>query len=532
MYGPNGLGGAVDVTTIRPGRGPLLDAILEVGGISEKRMAARATGRAGIVALAAYGGWQQRDAWALSRSFDPARHENGDQRDNSDASVAHAGLSVRVEPSTEHVVDADALYLDGSRGVPPSAYESVPRFWRFTTWRGVAASAGHRGAYGPVEVDELAYLRWFENVLDGYDDDTYRTQETPRSFHSTYRDLTAGGRLRLRAVLDPTAIGPTHLRLWAGAQHDRHVGDPGAGNPEETFSRTLVTFAPEAEAFFDARWSAMLACQLDTEIPGEGVADRQAAFGWGPLASVRWEPVDGLSFRATGARRTRFPTLKERFSQAFGFRKPNPDLGPEAAWHAGLDVSWRATDWLTIDVGGYDAEVSGLIERVALGGGVDQLQNVGRARLAGAEVRVALRPVRELRIDLGYAFLHARLLDAAADELPSRPGHKATAEVVATPLEWLDLSSTLRVTGPRPYRDPDTTVWGTLPTCVGWDARVAARPHPAVEAWVRATNLLDSDCSTEYGFPEPGRELWVGVRLSFERERSGEERWETPESSP
>lgn len=516
LYGPNGLGGAVEITTIRPGKGPAFDATLELGGTSELKMAARASGGSHPFAFAAFGGIQKRDAWILSSAFIPTETENGYLRENSDLEMAHVGLSARFELSLQHLFDFNVLYLDGYKGVPPSTVDDTPRYWRFTTWRGLAASTGHSGTYGPLEMDELVYLRWFNNVLDGYDDATYRTQLTARAMHSIYNDITAGGRVRLRSSLDETPLVPMEIRLWASAQYDLHIGDQGGQASVERYERTLLTIAPELELFLSSQWRAMAACQVDAEVFGSEVAP-----GVGPLFSVRFLPNEGLSLKLTAARRTRFPTLRERFSTAFGYRLQNPDLWPESAWHFGLELWWKAVDWLSIGLDGYDAEVDDLIERVSLGGGFEQMQNIGRARLAGAELEIEMNPFSELKVTIGYAFLYAR--DLSKDETLSRPAHKASFEVTATPLDWLEISSFLRITGPRPWRDGSRA--GMLPACAMLDAMARFRPHPFVFAWVRATNILDTNCFTEYGFPDPGRELWVGVELKLERE--GEGKWKT-----
>ncbi len=516
VFGPNGLGGSVNVVTRRPGEGPLADLLFESRDPQAYRLAGYHTLEQGPVAWQVYGGIDQSDSWPLSRSFTPTANEDGGDRNNSDASMVHAGAGLRVRAAPGHDVSLGALYLDGERGVPPSTVDFLPRYWRFTSWRMAGASLAHEGTEGPLGMDEMVWMRLYDNLLDAYDDATYATQDSPRAMHSQYRDQQVGGRVRLRYGVEAGHDTTVHLRLWTGAQHERHRHEPGPGMDPRTDSRTLITAAPEVEADVGEAWAFLGSFQVDVEVPGELPDGSLAArTGLGPLASVRWRPVHGLVLRVTGARRTRFPTLKERFSQALGYRKPNPTLGPEAAWHVGLDIAWRPTRWVTVSASAYDAEVSGLIERVSLGGGMDQLQNVGHARFLGIEAAVELGPVKGWETRLGYAFLHARRTDedVAHPGLAYRPAHKATAEVAYAPLRWLEVATMLRVVGPRDYEDPETRQWGRLGTSASWDARIALRPTAWMDLWVRATNLLDSNHQSEYGFPDPGREVWFGVRL-------------------
>jgi iron complex outermembrane receptor protein len=218
--------------------------------------------------------------------------------------------------------------------------------------------------------------------------------------------------------------------------------------------------------------------------------------------------------RATAARRTRFPSLKERFSSAFGLREPNPGLRPESAWHFGLDAAYRLAPWLRAEAAVYDAEVSALIDDVVLGGGKDQLQNIGTARLLGAEGFLTARAGRLLEVRAGYNWLHARRTDAGPnDQLAYRPEHRAILSAVVRPTDWLDLWGLLRVIGPQDYQDPVTLTWGRLGPYAVLDVRVEVRPIRRLALWVRATNLLDANYVTEIGYPDPGREIWFGLKI-------------------
>lgn len=50
-----------------------------------------------------------------------------------------------------------------------------------------------------------------------------------------------------------------------------------------------------------------------------------------------------------------------------------------------------------------------------------------------------------------------------------------------------------------------------------WDARFEAEVRPELRAWVQVTNLLDANFQTRYGYPEPGWQLWAGLRLELGR---------------
>ncbi len=518
LYGPNGLGGALNIVTRRPGSGPSFGVATEVGRAGSLLVSGVHAERLGRLGYSLFAGLRRRDATPLPESFAPLPRENGALRENSDRLLYHAGANLELSLGRGHTLTSSLVYVDGERGIPPGLYDPIVRYWRFTVWRNLGASLGHTARYlgGALEVDELFYLRLYDNLLDSYDDASYTSQRLPRAYHNWYHDQIWGGRVRLRANLARTPWGRTQLRLWAGVQHDRHDEEPASG----LITRSLLTIAPEAEAFLGERWSLMAAFQTDVEIPGAATANEPGSrVGLGPLLSLRFDPRESLSLRATVARRTRFPTLRDRYSSAVGSRLPNPALRPENAWHVALDASFQARRWLSLTASLFDAELSDFITLVTSSGG-SQLQNLSRVRLLGGELALELTPLRWLGLRAGYHLVHARRGEAfeGSDELEYRPTHKLALELRLRPLRRLELSTLLRVVSARAFKHPASGEWQELAPYAVWDAQLSVRPIRALELWVRARNLLDTSFESQYGFPEPGRELWVGLRVRYERD--------------
>jgi len=518
-YGPGGMGGAVNIVTRTAGKGPLAGLLAETGLGNALRLSAVHAMTLGPVGYTVFGGWRRRDAFPLSGAFAADPRENGVLRENSDRSFFHVGANVRARLPGGHVIRAGALLVDGEKGIPPGLLEPVVRYWRFTLWRAVGVTLGHAGSYlgGGLKVDELAFVRLFDNRIDSYDDASYTTQTSARAFSSLYRDRMAGGRARARLRLENAPWGPTDLRLWVGGQYDRHEKVP-AQDAAGPVTRGLLTLTPEAEAFLGGRRSVTAAFQVDLEVPGSTPSgDAASRLGLGPLISARFDPWDALTLQATVARRGRFPTLKERFTRVGGARVPNPDLAPESAWHVGLDATWRGPRGLVARVALHDAEVTDLINLTALGGGKEQLRNVPGVRLLGADIQVQAAPTPWLRLRVAYAFLHARRVQerAGSDLLPYRPAHQALLGVRLMPVSRVDLETVVRVVSQRPYQDPASARWGELAVRATWDARLSVRLPGRVVLHGQVCNILDTATQSVAGYPEPGREVWVGLRARY-----------------
>jgi iron complex outermembrane receptor protein len=519
LWGPNGLGGAVNVVTRRPGSGPLAEARFEGTIPGDVRLSGAHSFRVGPVAWTVFGGADRRDAWPLSRRFKSTPTQDSGLRVNSDSSRVHAGGKVRAEVSTGHDIEASLTFLDGSRGVPPSTIDPQPRFWRFDDWRAIMASVAHEGSWtGRLRIDEAVYIRRFTNTLNAFDDDSFLTRDGPDAFRSSYEDWIAGGRVRGRLAIDPTPWGPTVLRLWASAQHERHSQTSDTGPPQADVDRTILTVAPEVQADLPGRWRLVLGAQVDVEVPGEFPGGRaDTAVGWGPMLSIEVEPLETLVLKATAARRNRFPTLRERFATGGDLFVANPGLGPETTWHFGVEGAWEPVRGLVFQAAVYDAEVRGLIQRETVSTSGERLVNVGAARLLGAEASLGYRLDDRLDALIGYAWMHARRTDSGAPDnrLEYRPSHRASVSVAGRPARWIELSTRVDLTGPVDFRHPVTRAWGRLGTRVGWDARIEIRPAKGPAVWLRGENLLDANVQGRYGYPEPGRRIWLGLSVSM-----------------
>ncbi|NMB74058.1 MAG: TonB-dependent receptor [Myxococcales bacterium] len=515
LFGPTGLGGAINVVTRRPRARPSLQVTLEADGEGGTDLRGASSFRAGPVGVLLGAAWLRSPGFRLSSSFSPTFMEDGGLRSNSDREQASAFANLRLSLSPDQHFCLGGFFLSAEKGVPPSTLSSQARFWRFTEWRAGGVSAGYDARFDfGLKTDLVFFARWFDNLIDSYDDDRYQTQENPsRAFHSWYHDRMFGGRLRARYRIQSAPWGETVLRLWSGAQLDSHFEDWASGHFLD-IRRGLLTVSPEAETFLGRSVTLTVSVQAELELPGNMPQEKNGTtFEANPLFSLGYEPRPGLSLLATVARRSRFPTLKERFSSSLGMTQPNPDLGPENAWHFGLDASWEASRHLQIQAAVYDAEVTGLIGRTPIGNGLEQMQNLGRSRLLGAETGLSARPWRWLNVSAGYAFLFARRtdLDPPENRLADRPEHKLTIEFVVKPMPRLELSTLLQLAGPIPFQHPDTMRWGELGVCAQWNARIAYHLDRWSSLWLRASNILDANYQTKFGFPEPGLQVFLGV---------------------
>ncbi len=80
------------------------------------------------------------------------------------------------------------------------------------------------------------------------------------------------------------------------------------------------------------------------------------------------------------ARKTRFATIKDRYSYRMGQAIPNPDLGAEAAVNFDLSYSGKIADKLSLQASVFNSNINDIIQQVDnVQPGRFQLQNAGKA---------------------------------------------------------------------------------------------------------------------------------------------------------
>jgi iron complex outermembrane receptor protein len=523
-YGPTGMGGAILLRTRQPERSPRLELDWRgTLGASEHHVVTSLSGARGGVVLAGQMLW--RNYLPLPHAFGDTALEQGPRRNNSDRLSLALGASGQYRPHPAHALQLVALGSMGGYGVPPLTETPNPRYWRFTEYLLGLLGLVHRGRWSDrIRLSEAVYLAYYRNVLHSFDDERYLTRMTDRAFRSVYHDLSAGGRLWLQAKLPPVSWARAlRLHAWLEARYDQHSsredrhgstgGDPTVGT---TFLRGSVEGALRLRRGHAMRIQLELQAELPRQVDPE--SPRPAWFV-GPLLGYGWQGRL-LELHATVARRARFPTLRERFSAAFGRRTPNPALGPESAWIGQVGARlrlWRRRLAVTSTV--FMALVDDLIdERLPCTDDRPecqtlQQQNVGRAVQAGLELAVRLCAPFGLTVRAAYQYLFSRALEETDEAtLTGRAPHRAHLELVYVPWRYLELRTALRVQGSTPSRHPDTGLVKTLDPYAAWDARVTLGPWHGLSVYVSATNLLDTLYETEIALPDPGRLIWLGLR--------------------
>lgn len=524
LYGPNALGGAINVVSRRPqaAREGSLSTFAGSGGL--RGFDARLGALRGAWYAQAHFGLEERDTVALSTDFRPAGAEDGGDRANSFRRDRKASFKLGYAPSAadEHAIGASIQ--QGEKGNPPYAGADPrqrARFWRWPQWDKTSVYYVSTTRIGGGYVKPRLYVDTFENVLDAFDNATYTTQALGSSFRSIYDDYTWGASVEggLAPLARHTLKGALHFKRDVHREHN--VGQAVQTMRDETASLALEdTWQPRRElsvvggVSFERRRSQQAQNRSGTgfvDFPGNDNANAN------PQLGVFYTPAPGATWHATVARKTRFPTLKDRYSYRMGQALPNPGLRPERALHYEIGYTGPLAWGVRLRAAAFLGELSEAIVQVdnvaqtAAGAPLFQLRNFGRVENRGLELGLDQAPAKWLRWSASYTRLDRDNKTHPAIRLTDTPEHRVLATVELRPSAWLSLSPAYEYA-----TDRYSTSYGIV--AAGYavahlHARAELPEGFAVSAG--ATNLFDRNYALREGFPEAGREFVGRVEWRF-----------------
>lgn len=524
LYGPNALGGAINAVSRRP-QSPLEGTLSAFAGSGALRgFNARVGALRGAWYAQAYASYEQRDSFRVSDDFRPIATENGGDRENSFRRDEKASFKLGYTPNPTDEYAVGVSTQRGEKGNPPYAGADPrqrARFWRWPQWDKTSVYYVSTTQLAGGYVKPRLYYDTFENTLDAFDNATYRTQLLASSFRSIYDDYSWGASVEsgLAPLGRHTLKSALHLKRDVHREHN--VGQAVQTMRDETASLGLEhTWRPDDRlslvggVSFERRKNQHAQNRSGTGFVYFSANKNSSA---NPQLGVFYTPAPAATWHATIARKTRFPTLKDRYSYRLGQALPNPDLRPERALHYEVGYEGALAAGFRLRATAFLSQLNDAIiqvdnvARTAAGVALFQLQNFGRVENRGVELGLDQSPVKWLRWSASYTRLQRENNTALAIRLTDTPQHRvlATAEIKAG--AGLSFHPSLEYA-----TDRYSTSYGIVaPGYAVTNLHSRIRLPQGLTLSVGVTNLLDRNYALREGYPEAGREFTTRLDWKF-----------------
>lgn len=519
LYGPNALGGAINIVTGRPKTG--WSARVKGGTFTNGKYSGLASvgyGAEKYYVKAAYTVIDRND-FRLSGDYEPTSElEDGGDLENSYRKTAQLSLRVGFTPAEGHEYAFSYVKHDGEKGIPPYlGTNGSARYWQFPIYDKESFYFLSDSKFGQsLHLKTRLYYDKFDNTLESYDDNTYSTQTKGYAFTSIYDDYTLGAIGTLSCLMEKNTLS-FDVQYKYDDHKEHNVGDPVQQMTDQSLAVSLVDNYYLDRFSFHGGVSMNHEKGLSAEYLDENDELAEYPKNDNTVLNGEFNVLYGLTeaseIRGGLSYKTRFPTMKDRYSQSFGKSWANPELKAENALNYTLDYSGKfAGDQLSFDAGVYYSKLKDAILAVY---GVDpedariyQLQNTGEAEYYGFDVAMAYRIIESLVLDANYAFVEKNNLTQPGVKFTSVPKH-----AFRSALTWSFKDDSYLNLNVESYSDRYSTSDGikvngfTLLNVKG--ACGIYKKLVYIEAGMN--NILDKDYQVSEGYPLMGRNAFVSL---------------------
>ena len=519
VYGANTLGGAINLISRRPVRVFEGEVSAGFGSGQERKVAANVGTNQGLWYLQAGASHLQSEGFPLSSDFTPTPTEDGGKRNNAFRKDNKASLKLALTPNASDEYALSYYRQDGQKEQPPSTDPAAVRYWKWPYWDKESLYFVSRTALGAAETLKFRlYHDRFDNEVSSYTDDTYtRLRTSGRGSVSTgrsiYEDRSNGASIELESA----RFDAHTLRLVGHYKTDKHTELDANGRSSTQFEDALVSFAVEDNIQFAPAWLLSLGAARHELRPdrvfsignpyslpaNQSATDVQAGLFHDWSAAAR--------LYLTLARKSRLPTLKDRYSQRLGVYIENPTLRAEQSMN--YEVGYQGHPWAAgkAELAVFFSDITDKIQSVAnVSGTRSQMQNVGKVRASGIELGLSQALSTWLEVGGNYTFIDLDNRSDAALRLTDVPRHKLLAHALIRPAAGWEVVA---------FAEHDSARWASNTvrlsgfTTLSLKAAYMLRKDHALEAGV--SNLADRNYALADGFPSPGRSWFANAEYRF-----------------
>lgn len=567
LYGDGGLSGVIDLQTRGAFDGFKSGGQAEFGSDHFWQTNAYTGYGDGTNDFFAAVGVRARDAFPMSNDFNstiPAstnNYQNDDDRNNSDNRRSNVFTSYSRQLTEKLRVGVFLSHVEGHYGKPPSVldcaggsptcagsfgddpFAATTRYERVEQQRGTSVQLVTDYDFNTNWHGRLAL---FSNTLKentaSYDNDSYRDLVRRGAFDEDSRTQMRGFHAQLDGVITETG---TKVGLSINSRNELYdVDGISCDNASNASTQTCVKSGGRTEPSSGGTKQfnySPLKVNRDIRVTSYAVELRQPVNeNLELLAGVGYHRLDkdggsneseysgqiGFSQQLTSvtslygtmARKAGAPTIRQLYEPSKNNNpNGNPDLKFERADHLefGLKNQW---DRALLDVAVYQSRIHDFIEKQDTNAG-NQSVNNDLYVFRGIDINGVYQATDALTLRGSLGLIRARdeSDNAPTERLQYRPTHKINLGAEYRFLgNWLLSGQYQRVAGQAYFNKDNAADYRYLDSFELVSARLRyLLPKQMGTIYFGADNLLDEEYETSYGFPQPGRFVYVGTQLNW-----------------
>jgi iron complex outermembrane receptor protein len=566
LLGPNGLGGAVNMVTRQPEKKLEGDAGIGTGSGEKLESWLHLGSRWRRFFLRGGMDWLETDYSPISGKFELNPQQPSYHRVNSAQRDVRYNARIGWTPREEDQYVLSYVNQKADYGAPPYAGTDIannkPKYWQWPTWNKDSYYINtNTGLSETSAIKFRAFYDHYPNRVLGFTDMTYSvlSSATPYDDHAEGLSSEFTSRFFPRHTLSASFFIKDDTHRESSTSYTNGIG---LSQPWRRHSDQMVSIGVQDAITLSSRMRATVGLSADhlnakhaedllTTVTGKkpnvvttysvvpftcpSSPDNTSFSGclshewdFNPLASLSYTVSESGTLFLTFAKKSHFPTLKDRYSYKNGKAIPNPTLKPEHTrnWDLGYSQAFGKTvmqiNLFRSDV--YDAIQNATIpaefegQCPGLSGAVcEQSVNVSDEVHQGVEFTLRSTPFSRLTVDANYMFLNRTITGPSnmSGVYPTgSPKHKVIGTVgVNLPHRALAIATARYESGTFDTNDFGSPVPASKFATADLSFVLPIFAGTSLQTGVR--NLFDRNYYYKEGFPEAGRTWHLSARYSF-----------------
>lgn len=489
-------------------------------------------GRVSTTWLEQHGRWSsvvavqrtKSDGMALAQDANlPFSQLGGDVRTNSDYALTSGFARVAYRIGESSRLGATLLAVDGEKGVPPEGHvdptiESV-RFWRYPAWNYSAVFLSGETRLNGVELRGTAWGGSASQTIERFDGQTYSVVDRAEQGDSRL----VGVRVSAERIVSFGVV--RGLAGWQLASYNQSVLREVEGElsllADLNYRESRWTFGTDVEV------NATPTLTLSGGVGGELLQTLEAGAVPKPdllsaphaHGGARFKMAEGVFVQGSAGRRTRFPSMRERYDDALGRFVVNPNLRPESAWLFDVGLTGNAAS-ISGEFVLFARRESETIEVAVLPDGQRQRVNLGGSSAYGLEIIGVARLPQHVRLDGHLTFLRVRGFNEEVDDLQLTERPNAIGRAGLSYQSPIGLTASIESEYTGVAYSAVSEGFARLDPSVVINLRLGHRlffpgQGLSLEVFGRVNNAFDDVVLPQIGLPAAGRTFLFGISAAL-----------------
>ncbi|MDF7676589.1 TonB-dependent receptor [Neisseriaceae bacterium ESL0693] len=523
LYGANTLGGAINLVSRKPVKAFEFGAASGINSSGDKLQSFNLGSNTGLFYAQGNFGFIDSHKFRLPKHFkdEKARPtDEGHYRQNAQYLDRKYGFKIGLIPDNgdEYAIGYSAIRSE--KGQPAYVGDEAntrAKYWRWPQWDKDSyyfLGNTHLGDHNRIQL--RLFHDSYKNRLDMYRNAYYSAlKEEP----SIYHDKTVGGSINWINTRFTNQLWQLSYQYKRDEHHDFSSDEVYKDATQVLATENKIRLTPQ----WQLRWGVSHERQYSRSLPAQFA--KASSSSTNALAELSYQLNQAQVLYGNVSARSRFPTLKDRYSYRMGKAIPNAGLRAEKANSVELGWKGQFVDGLDSQIALFYSRLRNEIQSVYVAdtqhqcpagsviGYCSQEQNMGKTRHAGIEVSLDKQLNPQYKVGINYTYLQRKNLNDHHTPLLNTPKHKVFAYTQYQPVERLTLLASAQAEKGRQVSYGNQ--WRTLSGFVRLDSKMVWQPNKKWQVEAGVQNLTDKNYELSDGYPMAGRTWFANLRYAL-----------------